>query len=138
MIGYTNSVSDEIVKDRINRYNIDISHFSGQKGTTPIKRTFENVFCENSTASQRTLREWFLKGNYVNYECSICGNQGIWNDRPLTLILDHINGNHKDNKLKNLYDYRLNDLKLKEINFWPLEFIFLFFFLNLSLLKSIS
>ena len=102
LIGYTNNENDKIVKDRINKYNIDISHFSGKKGATQTKRTFENVFCKDSIASQHTLREWFLKNNYVNYECSICGNQGVWRDQPLTLILDHINGVNHDNRIENL------------------------------------
>ena len=32
LVGYTNNANDKIVKDRINKYNIDISHFSGKKG----------------------------------------------------------------------------------------------------------
>jgi len=42
------------------------------------KRTFENVFCENSTASQHTLRKWYKKGNYTEYKCSICGLESFW------------------------------------------------------------
>ena len=101
-IGYTNNVSDEIVKNRIQFYNLDISHFNGQKGITVTKRTFENVFCENSTASQHTLREWYKKGNYTEYKCSICGLENFWQNKPLTLILDHIDGNHHNNQLNNL------------------------------------
>lgn len=101
-IGYTNSISDEIVKNRIQLYNLDTSHFNGQKGITITKRTFENVFCEDSTASQHTLREWYKKGNYTEYKCSICGLESFWQDKPLTLILDHIDGNHHNNQLNNL------------------------------------
>ena len=91
--------SHNIVKKRIEQYNIDISHFSSIKG---IKRTEENIFIENSTASQATLRRWYLKGEYTPYICSICGQEPLWQGKELTLILDHINGSNHDDRLENL------------------------------------
>lgn len=87
------------VKNRIEKYQIDISHFSTVKG---IERNPENVFIEHSTASQKTLRDWYVKGNYTEYICSICGQLPEWQGKPLTLILDHINGHNKDDRLENL------------------------------------
>ena len=92
--------SHNTVKKRIELYNIDISHFGSIKG---IKRTEENVFIENSTASQATLRRWYKKGNYTEYKCSICGQEPIWQGKELTLILDHINGINNDDRLENLH-----------------------------------
>jgi len=48
------------------------------------------------------LRNWYKKGNYTKYECSICGQEPFWNGKELTLILDHINGVHTDDRLENL------------------------------------
>lgn len=87
------------VKKRIEEYQIDTSHFKSVKGIT---RTEENIFIENSTASQRTLRKWYKKGNYTEYKCSICGLEPIWQGKELTLILDHINGHNHDDRLENL------------------------------------
>lgn len=100
-IGYaTHSGSNNhTVKDRIEKYNIDISHFNY---SSPQKRCEENIFIENSTASQATLRRWYLKGEYTSYICSICGQKPLWQGKDLTLILDHINGNNKDDRLENL------------------------------------
>ena len=100
-LGYaTHSGSNnQTVKKRLELYNIDCSHFSYQ---SPIKRTEENIFCENSTASQTTLRRWYLKNNYTPYKCSICGMEPIWQGKELTLILDHINGKNHDDRLENL------------------------------------
>lgn len=89
-----------VVKTRLDEYGIDYSHFT-LSGATQNKRTYENVFCEGSTASQHTLRNWYQK--YVPMEkCSICGQLPFWNNAPLTLILDHINGTHNDNRIENL------------------------------------
>ena len=87
------------VKSRLESLGIDYSHFKSLKRE---QRTEESVFIENSTASQRTLRTWYLKGNYTPYVCSICGQEPFWQGKKLTLILDHINGHNKDNRLENL------------------------------------
>ena len=38
----------------------------------------------------------------MEYKCSQCGNSGEHNGLPLSLQLDHINGDSKDNRLRNL------------------------------------
>ena len=67
-----------------------------------VKRNPENIFIKNSTASQTTLRRWYEKGNYTEYKCSICGQEPFWNGKELTLTLDHINGDNRDDRLENL------------------------------------
>ena len=86
------------LKKRLEKYNIDISHFNS---LTPVERTKENVFIKDSTASQATLRRWYVKED-IEYVCVICGQKPLWQDKPLTLILDHINGQNHDNRLENL------------------------------------
>ena len=100
-LGYTtrSGSNHNTVKNRLDKYNIDYSHFNTVKG---IKRNEQNIFIENSTATQKVMREWYKKGNYSEYRCSICGMQPYWNNQPLTLILDHINGISTDDRLENL------------------------------------
>ena len=38
----------------------------------------------------------------MEYKCAICGNEGEWLGKPLTLQLDHIDGNHTNHSLNNL------------------------------------
>lgn len=101
-LGYsTRSGSNHItLKKRIEKYHIDISHFDSN--INKIERNPENIFCEQSTASQQTVRRWYVKGKYTEYKCSICGLLPEWQGKELTLILDHINGNNKDHRLENL------------------------------------
>lgn len=102
-IGYSSAsgANRHTVQTRLDKYNISTDHFT--KGvSTGIKRTEENVFCEDSTATQKTLREWYIKGSYTEYKCSICGQEPFWNGKPLSLILDHIDGNNTNNVLSNL------------------------------------
>lgn len=79
--------------------NIDISHLNIK--SNPVY-TEETVFCENGTIAQHSLVSWYKKGEHSPYECSICGQKPIWNNKPLIMILDHINGNHRDDRLENL------------------------------------
>ena len=101
-LGYIGSgYNGDIIKKRCSQLGISLEHFTGMaKGMT--KRSEENVFIENSTASQSVLRRWYVKGQYSEYKCSICGLEPFWNGKELVLTLDHINGNHNDSRPSNL------------------------------------
>lgn len=101
-IGYTpTGKTNQTIRSRLEKYNISTEHFT-TVGATAISRNEENVFCKDSTATQAVLRRWYVKGNYSEYKCSICGLPPFWNNQELTLTLDHINGCNKDNRLENL------------------------------------
>lgn len=89
----------ETVRKRLEQYNISTDHF-GSKDR--VKRNAENIFIQNSTATQAVLRRWYVKGEYTPYKCSICGLEPFWNGKELTLTLDHINGINTDDRLENL------------------------------------
>ena len=107
------------LKEKICKLNIDTSHFNS---TIPTVRSEENIFIENSTVDQSTLRRWYIKGEYTPYICSICGQKPFWNGKELTLILDHINGYNHDDRLENLRwvcpncNYQLDTTNGKNIN----------------------
>lgn len=102
-LGYT-AFSSDLKYFLENKFSdFDTSHFQTRVSKEKrIERTEENVFVEDSTASQQTLRRWYRKGNYTPYQCSICHLEPIWQGKPLTLILDHINGINNDDRLENL------------------------------------
>lgn len=103
-LGYTHTCSGntlKVLEKWVKQNNISTEHFT-HRANGFIERTNENVFVENSTASQCTLRRFFIKGNFVEYKCSICGQLPEWNGKELTLILDHINGINNDDRLENL------------------------------------
>lgn len=89
------------IQKRIEELNISTQHFK-TVASNAIERNEGNIFIEHSTADQSTLRKWYLKGHYTEYQCFICGQEPIWQDKPLTLILDHINGVNNDDRLENL------------------------------------
>lgn len=75
-----------------------------QTGYQKHKRVLsdEEIFCNNSNVSQNALRTRYKKNNITPYKCAICGLDHVWNNKPLVLTLDHINGQHHDNRLENL------------------------------------
>lgn len=100
-LGYATNcgANSKTVKKRLDKYQISSEHFDS---VTPTERTVENIFMINSTASQATVRRWYVKGEYTPYQCAICGLEPVWMGKELTLILDHINGVNNDHRLENL------------------------------------
>lgn len=88
------------LQNKMEFYNLSYNDFKSNE--KKIIRTFNNIFIENSTVDQKTLRKWYKKGSYSEYKCSICGLLPIWQGKELTLILDHINGCNTDDRLENL------------------------------------
>ena len=87
----------QLLRERLRTENISTDHFTAPTGNRITKRTFENT-----TVSQKVLKEKYIKGNYSEYICSICRQEPIWQGKPLTLILDHINGINNDDRVENL------------------------------------
>ena len=99
-LGYStlNGRNSDTLRKRLEYYGISTAHFGYQQ---PVVRSYDNVFCDRSTASQATLRRWYVRISDQSL-CKICGAGTTWNGRPLTMILDHINGNKHDNRIENL------------------------------------
>lgn len=63
-----------------------------------LKYTQEEIFQLNGPGSH-LVKKLFMAT--VDYKCASCG-LSEWDNKPITLELDHINGNHHDNRLDNL------------------------------------
>lgn len=80
--------NQETLKKKIQEFDIDISHFTGQlwnKGKTKEednrikgneKYSLEEVFCKNSPVTQKVLRGYVERHNILEYKCETCGCNG--------------------------------------------------------------
>lgn len=77
---------------------------SGCSSKGRSKEKYEN-YLENSEIYQgqenmRWIKSYILEEQ--NHKCDICGLVDSWNDKPITFILDHIDGHSNNNKRDNL------------------------------------
>lgn len=88
------------------KFGITVPRASGklktQKAREYSRKSNEEVFTVNSKYSNRNLIKKRLYKLGIPEECSECGLTTIWNGKPITLQLDHINGIHNDNRIENL------------------------------------
>jgi len=93
------------IKRHIKQYKIDTSHFKGRgwsKGQEfGFKRPIEDYLSNRFEIQSNKLRIRLLKEKIFKHQCSRC-NLEVWNDLPIPIELDHINGDHSDNRLENL------------------------------------
>ena len=96
--------STDVLKKRIKELNCSIEHFKRTGGTNNGKTIpLNEILIENSNyANISRLKSRLIKEKLIEYKCAKCGNTGEWQGEPLSLQLDHINGNNKDHRLKNL------------------------------------
>jgi 5-methylcytosine-specific restriction endonuclease McrA len=60
----------------------------------------EEIFQKDRLIGHGTLKAYAKK--YVKYQCGLCGIIDEYNSRPITLQLDHIDGDRTNNLLENL------------------------------------
>lgn len=72
-------------------------------------RPLVELLIRNSPVVNRThLKKRLIRENYLKNTCNSCGVGPFWNGRPLTLEMDHINGDNRDNRIDNLRILCLN------------------------------
>jgi hypothetical protein len=103
------------LKRKILKYGIDVSHFLSTKELRDLSlkergkyfsKKFEtkDIFRKNSLyqGTGNNLKKILFKEKLKKNQCEICGINDIWNGKKMSLHLDHINGDNKDNRLENL------------------------------------
>lgn len=103
----------QYIASRMKQYGIDTSHFVGigwSKGKRGVSRNriskqeFINIYLIKDAPYIPTVRlkNYCIRFGILEYRCVECNNVGVWNDKNLTLQIDHINGARNDNRASNL------------------------------------
>lgn len=102
--------NSKTLKERLAYDGIDFSHIALGRNSNKNKsirgckgQPLEEILVENSNyTNSRSLKKRLIKENIVVNECSSCKIGPNWNGKPLSLQLNHKNGNSRDNRRENL------------------------------------
>lgn len=88
----------------VDEFDIDISHITDSVKTQSFRKRIplDEFFVVGVKREGRDLKKRLLEEGLVKDECSECGQLPKWNNKPLVLQLDHINGDNTDNRIENL------------------------------------
>ncbi len=107
-LGYTvkgNSWGYSQIRKRMEELKLSFNDFKGRSAfyDSVKKKTINplKLFSSNSKHARATLRRIIITDSLLPYKCAICGIKE-WNNKTLSLELDHINGINNDNRLENL------------------------------------
>lgn len=98
---------------RIKNDNLDLTKFKeNKKNNHPYKKmlkanklkelTNEELFTDTKHSCNSSIKRRIIRDNLIEYKCCECGICDSWNNKPISLQLDHINGINTDNRLENL------------------------------------
>ena len=97
------------IQRRIKKLGINTNHFPPISKLISKSRNFSWLSKENFLKKLKdgkhfcegTLKKKIIEFNLLPYKCSSCSLEKIWNNKPIKLQLDHIDGNHKNDTLLN-------------------------------------
>lgn len=101
-------VHHRIILNRIKEDEIDASHIPLGLGSTKgrkivrTRRPIQELAVADSSYNKGSLKRRLLKDGLLRNECYECGQQPIWHNKKLVMVIDHINGVRNDHRLENL------------------------------------
>ena len=95
-------------KNRCLKEKISIDHFyEYQKERAKSLVNFNKIdssvyFVKNKYVDSKTLKSKIRSEKKLEEKCQECGITDVWNNQPLVLHLDHVDGDNKNNLISNL------------------------------------
>ena len=93
--------SVKVLKQTLLDYGIECN-FNIPSIQNKEKKSLSEILVKDSTYQSAKLKKRLIEEGLKLDLCEICGCPNNWNNQPLVLQLDHINGDHSDNRLENL------------------------------------
>jgi hypothetical protein len=95
-----------VLKKYAETWAISTDHFDAEaaridnlrKGRRPLSE----ILVEKSTYSRNHLKKRLFAAGLKKPRCELCGQDEVWRGRPMSMILDHINGVRDDHRIENL------------------------------------
>jgi hypothetical protein len=90
------------VRGHMDRLGLSVAHFVPQERAFHPQVPLEQVLVERSTYKRAHLKRRLYAAGLKERRCELCGQGEEWHGKPMSLILDHVNGVFDDNRLENL------------------------------------
>lgn len=107
--GSSSGTMSSFVRRRVEQEGISLVHILEPPSPTEVghvvqrRYTLDEILVEHSPYLNRyQLKIRLLRAGLLREECYECAMPPLWNGKPLTLQLDHVNGVNDDNRLENL------------------------------------
>ena len=102
--------SINLVSRKLKEFDIDTSHFVGSSKTwhnlIHVHKDYNLVLVNNhnltTRITRRTLLNAIINEGSLEQKCAHCGIIDYYNNKPINLQIDHINGDWKNNLITNL------------------------------------
>lgn len=91
----------KVLKEKLDTYGI-IHHYICEKSHNTSKIPLDEILTNNRPYKSSALKKRLVEEGIKENKCEICGQLPFHNGMELVLQLDHINGDHNDNRLENL------------------------------------
>lgn len=94
-------------KHRLRNLGVDVDSMPGAAWnaglkSSPKRSTKEYLKLDGPFISTSKLRQKLINDGILKNRCDECDLGPEWNNKPLSMQLEHINGNRRDNRLNNL------------------------------------
>lgn len=92
------------IKERIALDNLSVNHMEETRyNHDKTKMSLEEILVKNSPyKSTKALKDRLIKEGLLENKCVKCNVGPVWQGEPLSLELDHIDGDNKNNEIENL------------------------------------
>ena len=95
-----------ILKKYVRIWGVSTSHFDPEAARVANlrrrQRPLSEMLVENSPCARKDVKRRLLAEGMKEPVCEMCGQDEMWRGRPMSMILDHINGVRDDHRLENL------------------------------------
>jgi hypothetical protein len=95
-----------VLKKYVEIWQVSTDHFdpdlARRKNLSKTQKRLSEVLVKDSSYPRKDVKRRLLAEGLKEARCELCGQGETWRGRPMSLILDHINGVRDDHRLENL------------------------------------